>query len=87
RYNPSPFMGLLEGEADSLAGAASPVRREGYAVVSGSPERLFDYRRGIITARPIAGTRPRGHTPEHDEALGAELRAHAKEQAEHVMLV
>lgn len=87
RYNPSPFMGLLEGEADSLAGAASPVRREGYAVVSGSPERLFDYRRGIITARPIAGTRPRGQTPEQDEALGAELRAHAKEQAEHVMLV
>lgn len=46
RYNPSPFMGLLEGEADSLAGPASPVRREGYAVVSGSPERLFDYRGG-----------------------------------------
>lgn len=87
RYNPSPFMGLLEGEADSLAGPASPVRREGYAVVSGSPERLFDYREGVISARPIAGTRPRGRTPEHDEALGAELRANAKERAEHVMLV
>lgn len=87
RYNPSPFMGLLEGEADSLAGPASPVRREGYAVVSGSPERLFDYQDGLISARPIAGTRPRGRTPEQDEALGAELRANAKERAEHVMLV
>ncbi|PZA07037.1 MULTISPECIES: chorismate-binding protein [unclassified Meiothermus] len=77
RHNPSPFMGLLEG---------GPAEK-GYAVVSGSPERLFDYRDGVITARPIAGTRPRGRTPEQDEALGAELRASAKERAEHVMLV
>lgn len=86
-YNPSPFMGLLEGEADSLTGPASPVRREGYAVVAGSPERLFAYREGMLTARPIAGTRPRGRTPRQDEALGAELLANAKERAEHVMLV
>lgn len=72
-HNPSPFMGLLEGQ--------------GYAVVSGSPERLFDYKTGQISARPIAGTRPRGATPAQDQALEAELRASSKEQAEHVMLV
>jgi len=71
--NPSPFMGLLEGD--------------GWAVVSGSPERLFNYVDGVMTARPIAGTRPRSVAPDQDAALEAELRADPKEQAEHVMLV
>ncbi len=73
RTNPSPFMGLVEGA--------------GWAVVSGSPERLFVLRDGVISARPIAGTRRRGRTPEEDRALEAELRASVKERAEHVMLV
>ena len=71
--NPSPFMGIIEGD--------------GWAVVSGSPERLFDARGGVVTARPIAGTRPRAAAPEADASLEAELRADRKEQAEHVMLV
>ncbi|WP_208619946.1 chorismate-binding protein [Thermus tenuipuniceus] len=71
--NPSPFMGLLE--------------REGWAVVSGSPERLFQKAGARVLARPIAGTRPRGQTPEEDLALEAELLASAKERAEHAMLV
>jgi anthranilate synthase len=71
--NPSPFMGVLQG-AD-------------WAVVSGSPERLFSYAGGTLTARPIAGTRPRGATLDEDERLEAELRGSRKEQAEHVMLV
>ena len=40
-----------------------------------------------MTIRPLAGTRPRGATPEHDEALEAELRADPKERAEHLMLI
>ena len=72
-HNPSPFMGLLE--------------RETYAVLSGSPERLFSYREGIITARPIAGTRPRGLSEAEDLAREEELRNSSKERAEHVMLV
>ena len=40
-----------------------------------------------MTIRPIAGTRPRGATPEQDEALEAELLADPKERAEHVMLI
>jgi len=77
--NPSPYMGLIEGD--------------GWAVVSGSPERLFalapegaDGTREI-RARPIAGTRPRGADPREDEALERELRSSPKERAEHVMLV
>jgi len=62
------------------------LQREGWAVVSGSPERLFSYAGGRLTARPIAGTRPRGASAEEDERLEAELRASRKEQAEHVML-
>ncbi len=71
--NPSPFMGILQGDD--------------WAVVSGSPERLFSCADGSLTARPIAGTRPRGAADEEDERLEAELRASRKEQAEHVMLV
>ncbi len=71
--NPSPFMGIVEGA--------------GWAVVSGSPERLFERHGAAVSARPIAGTRPRGDSPETDAALEAELRGSPKELAEHVMLV
>ncbi|MDC0831627.1 anthranilate synthase component I [Geitlerinema sp. CS-897] len=57
------------------------------AVVSCSPERLVRLRDGIAETRPIAGTRPRGDTPETDKALEAELLDNRKENAEHIMLV
>lgn len=71
--NPSPFMGLVEGE--------------GWAVVSGSPERLFKKVGSRVLARPIAGTRPRGKTEAEDLALEKDLLASPKERAEHAMLV
>ena len=71
--NPSPFMGIVEGP--------------GWAVVSGSPERLFERHGETLSARPIAGTRPRGATAAADAALEVELRGSPKERAEHVMLV
>jgi len=71
--NPSPFMGIVEGT--------------GWAVVSGSPERLFAHEGETVSTRPIAGTRPRGATAAADAALEAELRGSPKELAEHVMLV
>ena len=55
--------------------------------MSGSPERLFERHGETISARPIAGTRPRGASAAADAALEAELRASPKELAEHVMLV
>ena len=63
-------------------------------VISNSPETLLDVRRGVgphgsdvATSLPIKGTRPRAATPAEDAALRAELRASAKDRAEHVMIV
>ena len=71
--NPSPYMFFLRMD-DTLVVGASPevmVRKEGQRV----------------ELRPIAGTRPRGATPEEDARLETELLADPKERAEHVMLV
>ena len=56
-------------------------------VISCSPERLVKLENNSVQTRPIAGTRPRGKTPELDQQLAAELLANTKEQAEHIMLV
>ncbi|MFZ5828121.1 MAG: aminodeoxychorismate synthase component I [Bacillota bacterium] len=58
-----------------------------WQVVSGSPERFITVRDGIIETRPIKGTRPRGKTPEEDQANAAELLASEKDAAELVMIV
>ncbi|MEO5509218.1 MAG: anthranilate synthase component I [Longimicrobiales bacterium] len=71
--NPSPYLFFLELDGISLVGS--------------SPEVLVRAEQGVITVRPIAGTRPRGRTPEEDDALAAELIADEKERAEHLMLV
>ncbi len=73
RANPAPFAGLLD-----MGGAA---------IVSSSPERLVRVEAGWAETWPIAGTYPRSADPEEDARLRAELLAHPKERAEHVMLV
>jgi len=73
RTNPSPFLFFLNFPEFQLSGS--------------SPEILVRLRDGKITIRPIAGTRPRGATPEEDAALEAELIADPKEHAEHLMLL
>ncbi|MBK5308013.1 MAG: anthranilate synthase component I [Frankiaceae bacterium] len=75
--NPSPYMYLLR-----FAGRESP-----YDVVGSSPEALVTVTDGRAVLHPIAGTKPRGATPEADAALAAELLADPKERSEHVMLV
>lgn len=70
--NPAPFAALWQ-QAD-------------WSVLSSSPERLVSVRDGLVQTRPIAGTRPRGAT-ENDAKRVAELVAHPKERAEHVMLI
>ncbi len=71
--NPSPYMYFLDtGDTQ---------------VVGSSPEILVRLQGGTVTVRPIAGTRPRGATPEEDRALEAELLADPKELAEHLMLI
>ena len=71
--NPSPYMFYFSGTDVEVAGA--------------SPETLVKLENGILHTFPLAGTRPRGATPEEDEALEKELLADPKELAEHNMLV
>ncbi|WP_425341637.1 anthranilate synthase component I family protein [Citromicrobium bathyomarinum] len=73
RVNPSPFLYLLD--------------LPDVGVVGSSPEILVRLREDQVTVRPIAGTRPRGTTPEADRAAERELLADPKERAEHLMLL
>ncbi len=71
--NPSPYMYFLD--------------LDDFHIVGSSPEILVRLQEGIVTVRPIAGTRPRGADAAEDEALEAELLADPKELAEHLMLI
>ncbi|MDX2199351.1 MAG: anthranilate synthase component I [Phycisphaerae bacterium] len=71
--NPSPFMFLLKSPQMTLVGA--------------SPEIMCRVEDGVVTNRPLAGTRPRGGDEATDARLREELLADQKERAEHVMLV
>ncbi|HEX3693636.1 MAG TPA: anthranilate synthase component I [Solirubrobacteraceae bacterium] len=71
--NPSPYMYYLDFGDFQVAGA--------------SPEPLLTVTGRRVSTRPIAGTKPRGATPEEDRRIAAELLADEKERAEHVMLV
>ena len=73
RMNPSPFLYFLDFEDHQIIGS--------------SPEILVRLRDGVVTVRPIAGTRPRGKTAAQDRALEKELLADPKECAEHLMLL
>ncbi|WP_368183646.1 anthranilate synthase component I [Aestuariibius sp. HNIBRBA575] len=73
RTNPSPFMFYFNFG--------------GFQVIGASPEILVRVFGREVTIRPIAGTRPRGATPEEDKALEADLLADKKELAEHLMLL
>ena len=71
--NPSPYMFYFSGTDVEVAGA--------------SPETLVKLENGVLHTFPLAGTRPRGKTPEEDKALEEELLKDEKELAEHNMLV
>jgi anthranilate synthase component 1 len=71
--NPSPYMYFLDFGDFEVAGA--------------SPEPLITVNDRQVSTRPIAGTRPRGHSAEEDRRMAEELLADPKERAEHVMLV
>ena len=73
QVNPSPYMYY--------------VKQPDLTIVGGSPEPMVQLINGKVISRPIAGTRKRGTTDEHDRRLAAELRENPKEIAEHVMLV
>jgi anthranilate synthase component 1 len=71
--NPSPYMFFIRMGREAIIGA--------------SPEMLVRVEGRHVETHPIAGTRPRGATPEEDQSLADALRRSEKEKAEHVMLV
>ncbi len=73
QVNPSPYMYF--------------VRHPELTIVGSSPEPMVQLLDRTVVSRPIAGTRRRGKTDEHDRRMAAELSEHPKERAEHVMLV
>ena len=73
RLNPSPYMFYLD--------------LDGFQIIGASPELMIQVLDGKVAVHPIAGSRPRGRTPEEDQALAQELLADEKERAEHVMLL
>jgi len=73
RVNPAPFLFFLDFG--------------GFAIAGSSPEILVRLRDGVVTLRPLAGTRRRGATREEDLALEQELTTDPKERAEHLMLL
>ena len=60
---------------------------DGFQIVGAAIETVVQVQDGIAATHPIAGTRPRGKTPEEDDALEQELKTSEKQRAEHIMLV
>ncbi len=76
--NPSPYMYLV----NLVTPGGTP-----YAIVGSSPEALFRVTGSRVFTHPIAGSMPRGTTPEHDADYEIRLRSDKKERSEHLMLV
>ncbi len=95
--NPSPYMYFLRFGLDGVAAGFSPRKAQPKKrasaparlchIVGSSPELLVRVNEGRVEYRPIAGTRARGKDQAADRALEDDLRADAKEVAEHIMLV
>jgi len=79
--NPSPYMYFYDFGDFQVVGASPEILVRQEARLQSGVERQ------IVTLRPIAGTKPRGATPDEDEALARELLGDPKERAEHVMLI
>ncbi len=75
--NPSPYMYYYDMGEFQIVGASPEILVRQESTPDGT----------TVTIRPLAGTRPRGSTPEQDQALAAELQADPKERAEHLMLI
>ena len=75
--NPSPYMYFYDMGDFQIVGASPEILVRQEATAEGAK----------VTIRPLAGTRPRGATPEQDKALEVELKTDPKERAEHVMLI
>jgi anthranilate synthase component 1 len=79
--NPSPYMYYYDLGDAHIVGASPEI------LVRSEDRDTPQGKQRIVAIRPLAGTRPRGSTPEQDAALAAELVADPKERAEHLMLI
>ena len=85
--NPSPYMYYYDmGDFQIVGSSPEILVRQEQAATAGD-QATSEALQQVVTVRPIAGTRPRGATPEQDRALEAELLADPKERAEHLMLI
>ncbi len=84
---PDPFLTYRYLRALNPAPYLYYLHCDDIHIIGSSPEILIRVEDGEVTLRPIAGTRPRGATPDEDAALASELAADPKERAEHLMLV
>ena len=91
-----PLAGSWHGDPLAIYAALRPAAAAGYGgvvhdgaqwLLSFSPELFFALHEGIVTARPMKGTRPRGRDAAADAALATELAASAKDRAENLMIV
>jgi len=80
--NPSPYMYFYDLGDFQIVGASPEILVREEHAVDGEGKRSRK-----VTIRPLAGTRPRGATPERDQELEVELKADPKERAEHLMLI
>ncbi|MGQ0623572.1 MAG: anthranilate synthase component I [Sporichthyaceae bacterium] len=85
--NPSPYLYLVRIPGLQAPTDSDGATQSGFDIIGSSPEALVKVHAGRAMLHPIAGSRPRGQTPEQDAELAAELLADPKERAEHLMLV
>ncbi len=81
QLNPSPYMYFYNFGDTQIVGASPEI------LVRKEARKIADQTKQFVVIRPLAGTRPRGVTPEQDQALAESLKNDPKEVAEHVMLI
>jgi len=82
-----PFAVYLNLRSISPAPYSAYIKLGDKAIVSSSPEQFLKVSNGLVSTKPIKGTRPRGKTQEEDLQLAEELRNNEKERAENLMIV
>ena len=87
RFSGDPWALFLDLACAESAGYPAFIDTGAFAICSASPELFFDLDHGLVTARPMKGTAPRGRTLAEDEAIARELRGSEKNRAENVMIV
>ena len=87
QFHGDPWRAFGELSAANPTPYSAFLRHKGAAIVSASPERFLAIDQGLVETSPIKGTRPRGATPEQDQALAGELVSSEKDRAENLMIV